>query len=130
MIMEEAALIDSTTLNDVIIPMMNVPRRMANGRVNPEEPHQQQVYITSAGPKTTFAYEKLIELTVNEVIDPDDVFVCGSSYELPVYYGVLDKKFLNEQRMSSTLDMDSFARESQSMKKPRLTLNLFNCWKT
>lgn len=115
MIMEEAALIDSTTLNDVIIPMMNVPRRMANGRVNPEEPHQQQVYITSAGPKTTFAYEKLIELTVNEVIDPDDVFVCGSSYELPVYYGVLDKKFLNEQRMSSTLDMDSFAREAQSI---------------
>lgn len=115
MIMEEAALIDSTMLNDVIIPMMNVPRRMANGRVNPEEPHQQQVYITSAGPKTTFAYEKLIELTVNEVIDPDDVFVCGSSYELPVYYGVLDKKFLNEQRMSSTLDMDSFARESQSI---------------
>lgn len=109
-ILEEAALIDSTLLNEVILPMMNVPRRCMDGKVNPEEPHQQQVWITSAGSKTSFAYEKLIELLVNEVIDPEDYFICGSSYELPVHYGVLDKKFLNEQKMSSTLDMDSFAR--------------------
>lgn len=94
---------------------MNVPRRMTNGKVNTNEPHQQQIWITSAGPKTTFAYEKLIELLVNEVIDPDDYFICGSSYELPVYYGVLDKKFLDEQRMSSTFDMDSFSREALSL---------------
>lgn len=115
MILEEAALIDSTLLNEVILPMMNVPRRMTNGKVNTNEPHQQQIWITSAGPKTTFAYEKLVELLVNEVIDPDDYFVCGSSYELPVYYGVLDKKFLDEQRMSSTFDMDSFSREALSL---------------
>lgn len=114
-ILEEAALIDSTMLNEVILPMMNVPRRCLDGKVNPEEPHQQQVWITSAGNKTSFAYEKLIELLVNEVIDPEDYFICGSSYELPVYYGVLDKKFLNEQKMSSTLDMDGFARESLSI---------------
>lgn len=95
--------------------MMNVPRRMTNGKVNTNEPHQQQIWITSAGPKTTFAYEKLVELLVNEVIDPDDYFICGSSYELPVYYGVLDKKFLDEQRMSSTFDMDSFSREALSL---------------
>ena len=94
---------------------MNVPRPQVNGFVNADEPHAQQIYITSAGSKTTFAYEKLIELVVNEVIDPDDYFVCGSSYELPVHYGLLNKKFLNEQRMSATFDMDSFARESQSI---------------
>lgn len=94
---------------------MNVPRRMINGKVNTNEPHQQQIWITSAGPKTTFAYEKLIELLVNEVIDPDDYFVCGSSYELPVYYDVLDKNFLDEQRMSPTFDMDSFSREALSL---------------
>lgn len=108
--------------------MMNVPRRMTNGKVNTNEPHQQQIWITSAGPKTTFAYEKLIELLVNEVIDPDDYFVCGSSYELPVYYDVLDKNFLDEQRMSPTFDMDSFSREALSLNKTRETLNLFNCW--
>lgn len=114
-VVEEAALIDGTLLNEVIIPMMNVPRPQVNGFVNADEPHAQQIYITSAGSKTTFAYEKLIELVVNEVIDPDDYFVCGSSYELPVHYGLLNKKFLNEQRMSATFDMDSFARESQSI---------------
>ncbi len=114
-VVEEAALIDGTLLNEVIIPMMNVPRSQVNGFVHPDEPHAQQIYITSAGSKTTFAYEKLIELVVNEVIDPDDYFVCGSSYELPVHYGLLNKKFLNEQRMSATFDMDSFARESQSI---------------
>lgn len=110
-VFEEAALLDATLFNDVILPTMNVPRRCVDGQLNPNEPHQQQIYITSAGPKTTFAYEKLIELVVNEVIDPTDIFVCGSSYELPVYYGILDKKFLNEQRMSSTINMDSFARK-------------------
>ena len=114
-VVEEAALIDGTLLNEVIIPMMNVPRPQVNGFVNADEPHAQQIYITSAGSKTTFAYEKLIELVVNEVIDPDDYFICGSSYELPVHYGLLNKKFLNEQRMSATFDMDSFARESQSI---------------
>lgn len=127
-VVEEAALIDGTLLNEVIIPMMNVPRPQVNGFVNADEPHAQQIYITSAGSKTTFAYEKLIELVVNEVIDPDDYFVCGSSYELPVHYGLLNKKFLNEQRMSATFDMDSFARESQSINILRWTLNLFNCW--
>ena len=114
-VVEEAALIDGTLLNEVIIPMMNVPRPQVNGFVNADEPHAQQIYITSAGSKTTFAYEKLIELVVNEVIDPDDYFVCGSSYELPVHYGLLNKKFLDEQRMSATFNMDSFARESQSI---------------
>lgn len=114
-IIEEAALIDGRDLNEVIIPMMNVPRRGPNGLVDPDEPHQQQVYITSAGPKTCYAYEKLIELVVQEMIDPDDVFVWGSGYELPVHFGLLDKKFLNEQKLSSSFDEDSFARESASI---------------
>lgn len=114
-IIEEAALIDGRDLNEVIIPMMNVPRRGPDGLVDPNEPHQQQVYITSAGPKTCYAYEKLVELIVQEIIDPDDVFVWGSGYELPVHFGLLDKKFLNEQKLSSSFDEDSFARESASI---------------
>lgn len=114
-VMEEAALIDGNTLSEVIIPMMNVNRRGPNGLVDPDEPHQQQVYITSAGVKTSYAYERLVELIVQEAIDPDDVFVWGSGYELPVYYGLLDKKFLNEQKMSSSFNEDAFARESASI---------------
>lgn len=114
-VMEEAALIDGQVLNEVILPMMSVPRRGPNGLVDPDEPHQQQIYITSAGAKTTFAYERLVEMVVQEIVDPSDVFVCGSSYELPVHYGLLDKKFLNEMKMSSNFDEASFQRENASV---------------
>lgn len=114
-VMEECALIDGDMLSSVILPMMNVTRRLPNGRIDPDEPHQQQNYITSAGSKTTYAYERLIELLVMEVIDPNDVFVWGASYELPVYYGLLDKKFLTEQKLSSTFSSEDFARESCSI---------------
>lgn len=50
-----------------------------------------------------------------EILDPNDVFVWGASYELPVYYGLLDKKFLTEQKLSSTFSDDDFARESCSI---------------
>ena len=114
-VMEECALIDGDLLSSVIIPMMNVTRRLPNGLIDPDEPHQQQNYITSAGSKNTYAYERLIELLVMEVINPEDVFVWGASYELPVYYGLLDKKFLTEQKLSSTFSDDDFARESCSI---------------
>ena len=44
------------------------------------------------------------------------MFVWGASYELGVYYGLLDKNFLTEQKLSTTFDAMSFARESQSVK--------------
>lgn len=50
-----------------------------------------------------------------EIISPEDVFVWGAGYELPVYYGLLNKKFINEQKMSSTFNADDFARESCSI---------------
>ena len=114
-IMEEAALIDGTALAEVIIPMMNIPRMTADGGKNEEEPHSQQTYITSAGSKNTFAYERLIELTTLSVLEPDDYFICGASYELPLHYGLFDKKTIQDQKLSSTFSSDGFARESMSI---------------
>lgn len=94
---------------------MNIPRKLSKGGSNPEEPHAQQIYITSAGPKTTFAYERLIELLIQECISPDDVFVCGAGYELPMYYGLFDKKIIEDQKLSSSFSSDGFARESMSV---------------
>lgn len=95
--------------------MMTVPRRGPNGLVDPDEPHAQQIYITSAGTKTSYAYDKLIELIVQEAITPENVFVCGSSYELPVYYGLLNKKLILDEQFSSSTSNDSFARELASI---------------
>ena len=117
-LIEEAALIDGETLADVIIPMMNIPRQHSSGGVNPTEPHAQQVYITSAGSKNTFAYERLIELTTLGVIDQEDYFICGAGYELPLKYGLFDKKTIQDQKLSSSFSAESFARESQSINFP------------
>ena len=114
-VMEEAALIDGTDLAEVIIPMMNIPRMTADGGQNPEEPHSQQIYITSAGSKNTFAYERLIELTTLSVLEPEDYFICGASYELPLRYGLFDKKTIQDQKLSSSFSSDGFARESMSI---------------
>lgn len=117
-LIEEAALIDGETLADVIIPMMNIPRQHSSGGVNPTEPHAQQVYITSAGSKNTFAYERLIELTTLGVINQEDYFICGAGYELPLKYGLFDKKTIQDQKLSSSFSAESFARESQSINFP------------
>ena len=62
-----------------------------------------------------------------EVLRPDEYFVWGMDYRVPVKYGLLQKKQLDEQRFSNTMSADAFARESMSIKF-RLTIKLFNCW--
>lgn len=114
-VLEECAMIDGDILSSVILPTMNLKRRTKRGLIVDGEPQQTQVYITSAGSKNTFAYERLIELLIMECVDPTQAFVWGSSYELPVYYGLLDKNFLQEQKLSTTFDSEIFARESQSV---------------
>ena len=74
---EESALIDGDALQEIIIPMMNIDRRDALGRVVPGETNQQQTYITTAGSKTCFMYQKLIEMTEMECLRPQDYFVWG-----------------------------------------------------
>lgn len=93
---------------------MNNLRRI-NGKVDPDEPQPHIDYITSAGSKNTFAYEQLIELVIKENIDPQDVFVWGSGWKLPVYYGLANDNFLRDQRISNTFDASSFARENESI---------------
>ena len=52
---------DGDVLAEVVLPLMNVDRRTVTGDIDLTEPNQQQIYITSAGGKGTYAYERLIE---------------------------------------------------------------------
>ena len=77
-LMEECILIDQTLLNEVIIPTMNVDRRLPDGTRHKEETvNKSQIYVTTAGWKSSFAYEKLIELVIKMVIYPNETFVLG-----------------------------------------------------
>lgn len=83
--------------------------------VNPKEPNQQTICMTSAGVKTSFAYTKLIDMFENAVINPDVSFVFGCDYRVPVMHGLLDKDYINKLKMSPSYDENSFAREYMSI---------------
>lgn len=105
---------DADLLNEVVLPLMNVNRRTKARLVNPNEPHQAQLYMTSAGVKNSFAYQKLIECFENEIITPKSYFVWGVDYRIPMLHGLLGKTYLNEIKMSATYKDESFAREYMS----------------
>lgn len=102
---------DADDLNEIVLPLMNVNRRNKAGIINPNEPHQFQFYMTSAGTKNTFAYQKLIEVMENEIITPKSAFVWGCDYRVPMFHNLLDKNYLKEIKLSTTYKDESFARE-------------------
>ena len=114
-ILEEAATIAEEDYTEVLVPQMNVKRREPDGTLNFEEPSSPQTFITTARERTVFMYSKLIECAVNAILRPKEYFVWGLSYEVALHYGLLDKATILDQRYSSNVSEDSFARESLSI---------------
>lgn len=114
--MEECVLIDPDKLYDIIIPTMVISRSLPGGGVAPDtEPvDKSQIYITTAGYKNTFAYNKLIEFVAESMVEPEKTYIGGGTYVVPVTEGLQSKNFLEEQRMSDTFKEESFDREYRS----------------
>ena len=102
---------DPQIVTEVLLPTLNVDRRDPDGTLDPTEPTQSQIYISSASNKGSYCYEKLIELYVQEVLMPESTFIFGMDYRVPAKHGLLNPKFIEELKMSSTFQPDSFARE-------------------
>ena len=111
-LMEECVLIDQDALNEIVIPTTNVDRLLPDGTRHPDEiVNKSQIYITTAGYKNSFAYEKLIELLVESVLEPDKTMIMGGTWETPVTEGLLNEDFVDELKMSGTFNEASFERE-------------------
>lgn len=114
-LVEECVGVDQKILQEVIIPTMNVSRRCMDGTVHEEEVlNQSQIYITTAGYKNTFSYEKLIQLLVKMVTRPDLAFIMGGTWRIPVLLGLQPKNFVNDLKNDSTFNEASFGREYES----------------
>ena len=114
-LMEECVLIDGDILNEIIIPTTNVDRLLPDGTRHKEEIiNKSQIYITTAGWKNSFAYDKLMELLVQSMIEPDKVMIMGGTYETPVAEGLLDEDFVEQLKLQGTFKEDSFDREYRS----------------
>lgn len=66
--MEECVGIDDQILREVIIPVMAIDRRAKDGTTHEDEPvNKSQIYITTAGYKNTYPYDRLIGLLVRMI---------------------------------------------------------------
>lgn len=106
---------DEVALNEIVLPLLNVSRRLPDNTVNDKEPNQQTVFCTSAGNKISFAYDKLIDVFENAIIDPRNSFVMGCDYRVPVLHGLIDKNYINKLKSSPAYNEESFAREYLSI---------------
>ena len=114
-LVEECILVDQTMLNEVIIPTMNVNRRLPDGTRHEEElVNKSQIFVTTAGWKNTFAYEKLIQTLIQQIIEPDEAVVLGGTWRVPVMEQLLQRSFIEELKLDGTYNDASFAREYES----------------
>ena len=114
-LMEEIVLIDGQALNEVILPLMNVSRRTKGGVVDDKESlNKSQIYVTTAGHKGTFAYDKLLQLLIWQIVRPEDSFVFGGTYRIPIMHKLLDRNFVKDLKMDGTFNETSFEREYES----------------
>ena len=106
---------DETPINEVVLPLLNVSRRLPDNTINQKEPNQQRIFMTSAGVKTSFAYDFLIDDFIDSIIHPNSTFVFGCDYRVPVLHDLLDKTYINKLKTSSSFKEESFAREYASL---------------
>ena len=113
--MEECVGIDDAILREVIIPVMAISRRAKDGTTNENEPlNKSQIYITTAGYKGTFPYDRLIGFLVRMVTQPDRCMVLGGTWRTPVGMGLQSKTFITDQKNEGTYNEASFDREYES----------------
>lgn len=114
-LLEECVGIDQKMLQEVLIPLMNVSRRCMDGSVHEEEQlNQSQLYITTAGYKNTYSYDKLIQTLVQMIVEPEKAFILGGTWRIPVAIGLQPKNFIRDLKKDTTFNEASFAREYES----------------
>ena len=114
-LIEECVGVDGTILNEVLIPLMNIDRECMDGTVQEAETlNKSQIYVTTAGWKNTFPYNKLIQLLIRMVLDPEKAIVMGGTWRIPVLVGLQSKNFVQELKQDGTFNEASFDREYES----------------
>ena len=114
-VIEECVGVDGDILSQVIIPTMNISRRCLDGSTHPDEQlNKAQLFITTAGYKNSYPYDKLIQFLVWQIVKPEKAMILGGTYKVPVLVKLLDKNFVNDLKLDGTFNEESFEREYES----------------
>ena len=106
---------DEEAVNTIVLPLLNISRRLPDNTVNPKELNQQLICCTSAWQKTSFAYDKLIDCFEKAIIQPDKAFVFGCDYRVPLLHNLLERDYVNDLKMSPSYNETTFATEYLSI---------------
>lgn len=88
---------------------------MADGTYDHDEVvNQSQTYITTAGWRGSFAYDKLLEIFINSIVFPDQYMILGGDYELSILEGAVKEDMIDQMKLNGTYDPTSFDREYNS----------------
>ena len=114
-VLEECASMDGDVLQEILIPVMAISRKALDGtKVADEALNKGQLYITTAGQKSSFAYQKLISVLVKMITEPRSAFILGGTYKILVLLGHYDKTFVQDQKKDETFNEAAFGREYES----------------
>lgn len=114
-LVEECVGVDGKVLNEIIIPMLNIDRLCMDGTSHESEVlNKSQVFVTTAGQKNQFAYQKLIQFLVLMITNPERAFIMGGTWRTPVLTGLLSKTFVDDLKRDGTYNEASFDREYES----------------
>ena len=114
-LLDEIRNADEEAINTIVLPLINVSRRLPDNTVNPKEPNQQVISATSAGAKTSFSYDKLIDVFEKSIIEPQNAFCIGCDYRVPALHGLIDRNYLTDLKMSPSYNETAFATEYLSI---------------
>lgn len=125
LLVEECAKVDQDKLTEIIMPTLVISRQV-NGEVDPNEVlNQSSVFVTSAGYKDTYSYDKLIQTFCEMVGKPKEAFILGGDWRIPVVEGLQPANFIQSQEMDNSMDEAGFDRE---YKQKLYSINTINCW--
>ena len=111
-LIDEARDQDGDAIAEIILPQMNVSRRMDNGTINPyEKVNTQVIYATSAGTKASFAYEALLDTFEKAIINPKSSFCIGLDYRIPAMHGLINPDYVRDLKLSPNYSEATFAAE-------------------
>lgn len=117
LLIEESAKVDQEKLTEIIMPTLVVSREIPGWGSDPDEVlNQSAIFVTSAGYKNTFAYDKLIDTLCHMVADRgnSDAFVFGGDWKIPVVEGLQPADFIQSQEADASMDEAGFDREYNS----------------
>lgn len=96
--------------------MMNVSRRAAFGSEDPNDiTNKSQIYVTTAGEKSTFPYDKMVQIFLWSLIRPSESICFGGTWRIPVVAGLLSENFVDDLKQDGTYSDQTFIKEYESV---------------